>query len=91
MFVVEIYAAIRKFVFIVDHSRREAARVFGFNHATVLKMCRVSLPPGYTRTKPAENAKLGPLLLVINAVLEPDRDALSKKRHWLEKNFGQAP
>ena len=46
MFVVEIYAAVRKFVFIEGHSRREAARVFGLNRETVLKMCRFSLPPG---------------------------------------------
>jgi hypothetical protein len=40
MFVVEIYAAVRHFVFIEGHSRREAARVFGLNRETVLKMCR---------------------------------------------------
>ncbi len=57
MFVVEIYAAVQKFVFIEGHSRREAARVFGLNRETVLKMCRFSLPPGYTRTKPAAAGK----------------------------------
>ncbi len=51
MFVVEIYASVRRFVFIERHSRREAARVFGLNRETVLKMCRFSLPPGYTRTR----------------------------------------
>ena len=75
MFVVEIYAAVRRFVFIEGHSRREAARVFGLNRETVLKMCRFSLPPGYTRTKPPEKPKLGPLLPVIDAILEADRDA----------------
>ncbi len=69
MFVVEIYAAVRHFVFIEGHSRREAARVFGLNRETVLKMCRFSLPPGYTRTKPPEKPKLGPLLPVIDALL----------------------
>ena len=34
------------------NSRREAARIFGLSRETVLKMCRFSLPPGYTRTKP---------------------------------------
>ena len=52
MFAVEIYAAIRSFVFIKGNSRREAARVFGLSRETVLKMCRFSLPPGYTRTGP---------------------------------------
>ena len=62
MFVVEVYAAVRHFVFIEGHSRREAARVFGLNRETVLKMCRFSLPPRYTRTKPPAKPKLGPLL-----------------------------
>ena len=52
MFAVEVYAAVRSFVFIEGHSRREAARVFGLSRETVLKMCRFSLPPGYTRTVP---------------------------------------
>jgi hypothetical protein len=52
MFGVDNYAAVRCFVFVEGHSRREAARVFGLNRETVLKMCRFSLPPGYTRTVP---------------------------------------
>ncbi len=62
MFVVESYAAVRRFVFVEGNSRREAARVFGLSRETVLKMCRFSLPPGYTRTKPVAKPKLGPLL-----------------------------
>ena len=87
MFVVEIYAAVRKFVFIEGHSRREAARVFGLNRETVLKMCRFSLPPGYTRTKPPEKPKLGRLLPVIDAILEADRDAPPKQRHSAKRIF----
>jgi hypothetical protein len=73
MFVVEVYAAVRQFVLIEGSSRREAARVFGLSRETVLKMCRFSLPPGYTRTKPIEKPKLGPRLPVIEAILEADR------------------
>ena len=87
MFVVEIYAAVRRFVFIEGHSRREAARVFGLDRETVLKMCRFSLPPGYTRTKPPEKPKLGPLLPVIDAILEADRDAPPKQRHSAKRIF----
>ena len=68
MFAVESYAAVRRFVFVAGHSRREAARVFGLSRETVAKMCRFSLPPGYVRTKPAEKPKLGPLLPVIDAI-----------------------
>ena len=65
MFAVEVYAAVRHFVFVEGNSRREAARVFGLSRETVLKMCRFSLPPGYTRTKPVAKPKLGALLPVI--------------------------
>jgi hypothetical protein len=39
MYAVEIYAAVRRFVFVDGNSRREAARVFGLNRETVAKMC----------------------------------------------------
>ena len=81
MFAVEVYAAVRRFVFIEGNSRREAARVFGLSRETVLKMCRFSLPPGYTRTKPVAKPKLGPLLPVIDAILEAGRTAPVKQRH----------
>jgi transposase len=60
MFAVEIYAAVRKFVFIEGKSRREAARVFGLTRDTVAKMCRYSAPPGYVRTKPLERPTAPP-------------------------------
>ena len=87
MFVVEVYAAVRRFVFIEGRSRREAARVFGLSRETVLKMCRFSLPPGYRRTKPAGKPKLGPLLPVIDAILEADRTGPVKQRHTAKRIF----
>lgn len=87
MFVVEVYAAVRQFVFIEGQSRREAARVFGLSRETIAKMCRFSLPPGYTRSKPVEKPKLGPLLPVIAAILEADRTAPLKQRHTAKRIF----
>ena len=87
MFVVESYAAVRRFVFVEGHSRREAARVFGLNRETVAKMCRFSLPPGYTRKEPAAKPKLGPLLPVIDAILEADQTAPVKQRHTAKRIF----
>ena len=46
MFTVEVYAAVRRFVYAEGKSRREAARVFGLSRETVSKMCRYSMPPG---------------------------------------------
>ena len=87
MFAVEVYAAVRQFVFIDGHSRREAARVFGLSRETIAKMCRFSLPPGYTRSKPAEKPKLGRLLPVIAAILDADRTAPVKQRHTAKRIF----
>src|SRR5665213_4149030 len=87
MFVVEVYAAVRRFVFVDGNSRREAARVFGVSRETVTKMCRFSLPPGYTRTMPVVKPKLGALLPVIDAILEADRSAPVKQRHTAKRIF----
>ena len=87
MFAVEVYAAVRSFVFIEGNSRREAARVFGLSRETVLKMCRFSLPPGYTRTAPVAKPKLGALLPVIDAILDADRMAPIKQRHTAKRIF----
>ena len=83
----EVYAAVRRFVFVEGKSRREAARVFGLSRETVSKMCRFSLPPGYVRQRPAEKPKLGPLIPVIDAILEGDRTAPVKQRHTAKRIF----
>ena len=87
MYAVEVYAAVRHFVFIEGNSRREAARVFGLSRETVSKMCRFSLPPGYTRTRPVTKPKLGSLLPVIDAILETDKVAPVKQRHTAKRIF----
>ena len=87
MFAVESYAAVRRFVFVEGHSRRQAAIVFGLNRETVAKMCRFSLPPGYTRTKPVAKPKLGALIPVIDAILEADKAAPMKQRHTAKRIF----
>ena len=87
MFVVESYAAVRRFVFVEGRSRREAARVFGLSRDTVAKMCRFSAPPGYVRARPAAKPKLDPLTPVIEAILEADRTAPVKQRHTAKRIF----
>lgn len=87
MFVVEVYAAVRQFVFNDGKSRREAARVFGLSRETISKMCRFSMPPGYVRQRPPEKPKLGPLIPVIEAILESDRTAPVKQRHTAKRIF----
>ena len=87
MFAVEIYGAVRQFVFIEGRSRREAARVFALSRDTIAKMCRFSAPPGYVRTKEPPRPKLGPLVPVIDAILEADRSAPAKQRHTAKRIF----
>ncbi|NLR73398.1 IS21 family transposase [Novosphingobium sp. ERN07] len=87
MFAVEAYAAVRRFVFVEGNSQREAAKVFGLSRDTIAKMCRFSLPPGYTRTKPVAKPKLGPLLPVIDRILAEDRIAPVKQRHTAKRIF----
>jgi len=87
MFAVEVYAAVRHFVIIEKNSQRDAARVFGLSRETISKMCRFSLPPGYTRTKPVAKPKLGALLPVIDAILSADGTAPLKQRHTAKRIF----
>jgi transposase len=87
MFAVEIYAAVRRFVFVEGKSRREAARVFGLSRDTISKMCRYSAPPGYVRSKAPERPKLGLLVPVIDAILEADKTAPPKQRHTAKRIF----
>src|SRR2546428_3179665 len=87
MFAVEIYGAVRRFVFVEGKSRREAARVFGLSRETIAKMCRYSAPPGYVRSKEPERPKLGPLVPVIDAILEADKTAPPKQRHTAKRIF----
>jgi transposase len=87
MFSVETYAAVRRFVFVEGKSRREAARVFGLSRETIAKMCRYSVPPGYVRSKEPERPKLGPLVPVIDAILDADKVAPPKQRHTAKRIF----
>jgi len=87
MYAVETYAAVRQFVFIEGKSRREAARAFGLSRDTINKMCRFSAPPGYQRTKKPEKPKLGPLIPVIDAILQADQTAPPKQRHTAKRIF----
>ena len=75
MFTVKVYAAVRRFVFLEGNCRHKAARVFGLSRKALQKMCRFSLPPGYTRTAPVSKPKLGALLPVIDTILEADQRA----------------
>ena len=50
-------------------------------------MCRFSMPPGYTRTKPAEKPKLGPLSAGDRRHPGGGPDAPAKQRHTAKRIF----
>jgi hypothetical protein len=53
----------------------------------MLKMCRFSLPPGYTRTAPVAKPKLGALLPVIDTIMETERAGPVKQRQMAKRIF----
>lgn len=87
MFGVDNYAAVRRLVFVDDHSRREAARVLRLSRETVVKMCRFSLPLGSTRTPPMTKPELSTLLPVIDMIMETGRTGPVKQQHTEKRIF----
>jgi hypothetical protein len=77
---VELYAQVRRAVFIEGISQREAARRFGIDPRTVAKMLAFSVPPGYRRSKPPVRPKLDPFIGIIDRILEEDKDQPAKQR-----------
>jgi len=78
---VELYAAVRRAVFIEGLSQREAARRFGLSRVTVAKMMHFTLPPGYRRSRPPRRPKLEPYIGIIDQILDQDTHSARKQRH----------
>jgi transposase len=87
MYSVEVYNAVRRFVFIEGHSRREAARQFGISRETARKICRYSEPPGYQRKHPPQRPKLDPFTAIIDQILADDLQVHVKQRHTAKRIF----
>ena len=63
MYRVELYAQVRRSVFVEGLSEREAAKRFGLARGTVRKMLRYATPPGY---QPAQRPKLDPFTGIVD-------------------------
>lgn len=87
MHTVEMYAAVRRAVFVEGISEREAARRYGLSRVTVHKMLQFSVPPRYQRTKPIHRPKLEPFIALIDQMLEEDKQHLKKQRHTAQRIF----
>ena len=69
----ELYAEVRRSVYVEGLSERAAARRFGLARETVRKMLRDRLPPGYRRAKPIRCPKLDAFTRVIDQILTDDQ------------------
>ena len=76
----ELYARVRRAVFVDKMSEREAARQFGLARETVRKMLRYAVPPGYRRQQPVHRPKLGAWIGTIDQILEDDKAEGRKQR-----------
>ena len=81
----ELYARVRREVYVEGKSERQVAREYGAGAGTVRKMLRYSAPPGYRRQQPAKRPKLDPWVGVIEAILEEDRRRPRKQRHTAKR------
>jgi hypothetical protein len=70
---VELYAQVRRAVYVEGMSQREAAQRFGIDPRTVAKMLAFSVPPGYRRSRPPVRPKLDPFVGIIDRILEEDK------------------
>lgn len=83
----ELYAQVRRAVYVEGISQREAARRFGIDPRTVAKMLAFSVPPGYRRSSPPRRPKLDPFLGIIDRILEEDKTRPTKQHHTAKRIF----
>ena len=81
----ELYAAVRRSVYVEGLSERAAARRFGLARETVRKMLRYRLPPGYRRAQPIRRPKLDAFTGIIDQILREDQSRPKKQRHTAKR------
>ena len=85
MYRVELYAEVRRSVYVEGLSERAAARRFGLARETVRKMLRYRLPPGYRRAQPIRRPKLDAFTGIIDQILREDQPRPKKQRHTAKR------
>ena len=81
----ELYAAVRRSVYVEGLSERAAARHFGLARETVRKMLRYRRPPGYRRAQPIRRPKLDAFTGIIDQILREDQSRPKKQRHTAKR------
>jgi len=83
------WIAIRQRVLRDGVSKRTILRETGMHWKTLKKILNNASPPGYRRTKPACQGKIGPYLGRIREILNQDKDAPKKQRHTAKLIWGR--
>ena len=81
----ELYAAVRRSVYVEGLSERAAARRFGLARETVRKMLRYRLPPGYRRAQPIRRPKPDAFTGIIDQILREEQSRPKKQRHTAKR------
>ena len=81
----ELYAAVRRSVYVEGLSERAAARRFGLARETVRKMLRDRRPPGCRRAQPVRRPKLDAFTGIIDQILREDQARPKKQRHTAKR------
>ena len=81
----ELYAAVRRSVYVEGVSERAAARRFGLARETVRKMLRDRRPPVYRRAQPVRRPKLDAFTGIIDQILREDQSRPKKQRHTAKR------
>ena len=81
------WTEIRRKVLVEGASKRSICRDYGLGWWTLEKILTHSEPPGYRVTTRRHKPKLGDFLVVIDGILEADKDAPRKQRHTARRIF----
>jgi transposase len=68
-------------------SKRSIYRDHGIGWKTLKKILAHPVPPGYQLQEPRGKPKLGPVLPIIEQILDDDKDAPAKQRHTAKRIF----
>jgi hypothetical protein len=74
---VDLYARVRRAVYVDGMSQRRAARYFGIDPRTVANF---SVPPGYQRSRRPARPKLDPFTGIIDQIPDDDGSIPAKQR-----------
>jgi transposase len=87
MYGVDLYRRVRIAVLRHGVSRREVARRFGIDRATVKKILAHSQPPGYRRSSEPRRPKLDAHSGFIDQILRDDLHVPKKQRHTIQRIY----